>query len=118
MSTRSATVDFGRATIIARRRESVGRRVSKPERDRTADRAWLYMLSGDLPSALETLKPGTGSEKGVTPRISELLTTCVALDPSLWRAALGTALAGGTIGRRLHTALAILTARGRGDPNE
>ena len=84
--------------------------------DHAADLAWIYLLSGDLPSALGTLKAGTNGEQRIRPRVCELLTTCVALDPSLWRMALGTALTGGTIAQRMHAALAVLAARVRGEP--
>ena len=81
--------------------------------DQAADLAWLYLLSGDLPSALETLKAGTTGEKRITPRVYELLTTCVALDPSLWKTALGAGLAGGKIAQRVHAGLAVLATRAR-----
>jgi hypothetical protein len=81
--------------------------------DQAADLAWLYLFSGDLPSSLETLKPVTDDEKRMTPRIRELLATCVALDPALWKTALGTATARGTVVQRVRAGLAVLATRAR-----
>jgi hypothetical protein len=79
--------------------------------DQAADQAWLYLLSGDLDSALGVLTVGTRGHERLTPRVRELLATCVELKPSLWKQGLAVAIGGGTVLDRMRAALGVLRAR-------
>jgi hypothetical protein len=86
--------------------------------EQAADLAWLYILAGDVRSALGMLSSGTRGHERLSRRVRELLATCVELEPSLWRQALRAALSAGTALDRVRAASGVARARMAAAPDQ